>query len=107
MIRRGLVQLETQKRTQRPRITGPPCNAAFGIDAFEIPNQQCTEVNARRQTRATYLCIERFTRRFVECIKTTFAHKTVQTLIERVANASRQTSRFDPDRLLLLVRPSL
>src|ERR1700724_2592873 len=105
MIRRGLVQLETQKRTQRPRITGPPCNAAFGIDAFEIPNQQRTEVNARSQTRATYLCIERFARRFGECIETTFAQQAVQTLKERVATGSPQPSRFDPDRLLLLVRP--
>src|ERR1700722_4071075 len=107
MVRCTLVQLKTQKRTQRQRVGGPPCDAAFRIDAFEIPHQKCSEVNAGCQTRAVYFGVKRGTCRFGECIETTLAQQSVQTLIERVAEGSRKTSRFDPDRLLLLARPSL
>ena len=34
MIRRGLVQFETEKRSQRQRVR-PPRNPTLGIDAFE------------------------------------------------------------------------
>ena len=34
-----------------PRL-GPSVTLAIGIDPFEVPNQQQTEVHARRRTRA-------------------------------------------------------
>jgi hypothetical protein len=69
--------------------------------------QKCAEVNAGCQARTAYFGVERYTGRFGERIETTLAQQAVQALIERVADGSRQTSRFDPDRLLFLVRPSL
>src|SRR6202035_2521077 len=55
---RRLVQLKTEKGTQRQRVACPPCNPALGIDAFEISDQQRTEVNARRQSGTAHLRIE-------------------------------------------------
>jgi hypothetical protein len=51
-LRCRLIQLKPEKRPQGQRVGCPPRNAAFRINAPEIPDQQRAEVNSRRLTRA-------------------------------------------------------
>jgi hypothetical protein len=54
VIRRRLLEAQSQEAPQRQGIGGPPRNAALRIDALEVPDQQQPEVRARRQTRAPH-----------------------------------------------------
>jgi hypothetical protein len=45
VIRRDVFQTDAQKVTQGERVRRAPRNAAFGVDALEIPNQQQAEVD--------------------------------------------------------------
>src|SRR5437773_5249076 len=103
MIRRVLVQSDAHKAPQGQRVRQPPGNPPLRPDALEIPDQQRTKVNPRRQRRTPVLGrIELRTPLLDKLVEALGLQQLIQTLIKRMSRCRRQLGVRDPDVLLLL-----
>lgn len=97
VLGRGLRKAQPQKPAQRERIGRPPRNAPLGVDALEVPDQQQSEVRARRQTRASdRVGVERRALRLHERVEGVRVEHLIQPLIERMAAGLGQLVGGDP-----------
>jgi len=70
VIRRRLGQRDAQKIAQRQRVRRTPGDAALGVNALEITNQQQPEIDPWRQTRPAHrLRIKASALRFDEIVE--------------------------------------
>ena len=91
MVRRRLVQLETQEVTNAQRVGGAPRDGALRVQAFKVAEQQQPEIAPRRQTRAPdAVGIELRARRLDEAVEVRVVEHAIQLLVKRVARAPRQ-----------------
>src|SRR5271157_6323143 len=103
VIRRVLVQANAHKTPQRQRIRQPPGNAALRPDALEIPDQQRTKIDSRRQGRPPVLGrIELRTPSLDKLVKALGFQQLIQPLIKRMPRSRCQLRVRDPQSLLLL-----
>ena len=85
VIRRRFIQREVQKLANRERVRRAPGDAALGIDALKVADQQQPKVHTGRQTRAPHgLDIKRPARPFNELVKLLLVEQCVHTSIKRV-----------------------
>ena len=106
MIGRRLGQHQSQKLAQGERIRRTPRNGALRIEAFEVADQQQTEVAPRRQTRTTDVVrVESLTKRLDVTVEVRFLEDLIQARVERMRSASRQVLCGHPHRSLLRTTP--
>jgi len=85
VIRRVLVQRDAHETPQCQRVRQPPGNAALRSDAFEIPDQQRSKVNPRRQPRPPVLLrIELRAPLLDKLVEALGFQQFIQTLIKRM-----------------------
>jgi len=102
MIRRRGVEPEADEAPHGQRIRGAPCDAALGVQAFGIADEQQPEVAPRRQTRpAHHGRVERLTLLLGEPVEAGLVKDRVQPDVERMARRGRQISRRYPHRGVL------
>ena len=76
-------------------------DAALGVNALEIADQQQPEIDPRRQSRSAHrLRIKASALRFDEIVEPVFAQQLIQAPIKRVACSRWQVRRRDPHRRL-------
>src|SRR5713226_4994306 len=101
MIRTRFVQGQAQKATNPQRVGRPPGDATLRIDAFEVPQQEHSEVPTGLQARpSNSRCVELPALRLHEGVELRLAQELVQSLVERMPRTRRQFARRDPHRLL-------
>src|ERR1700688_1832203 len=103
MVRGLLIQAVAQKPAQRKRIRNSPSNAAFGIQTFEVSDQQRSEVNARGHARPAVLTllVELPADQFYLSVELVFFQNLVQPLIKCVARRCHDVLTGDPELALL------
>lgn len=90
MLGRRLVQTQAEEAAEGERVRRPPGNAAFGVDAFEVSDQQQPKICTRCQTWSTDLVrVERGALRFDELVERVRVEHLIQPLIERVSAGAR------------------
>src|SRR5450755_1231875 len=103
VIRRVLVQANAHKTPQRQRVRQPPSNAALRPDALEIPDQQRTKVDPRRQRGPPVLDrIELCTASLDKLVEALSFQQLIQLLVEGMPRRGCQLPVRDPQSLLLL-----
>src|SRR6266478_5813339 len=103
VIRRVLVQRDAYETPQCQRVRQPPSYPALRPDAFEIPDQQRTKVNPRRQRRAPVLLrIKLRAPALDKLVEALGLQQFIQTLIERMPRSRCQLRMCDPQIFLLL-----
>ena len=106
VVRRRVVQRDVQELSEAQRIGGSPGNRPFRVQAFEVAEQQHSEVAAQRQTRPTdSVGVELRALLLDEGIETGLVEHTIQALVERVTRASRQVRRRHPHARLPRAAP--
>ena len=103
VVRRLLLQTQTQELPQTERVRDPVGNPALGADPFEITHQKAAEVHARRNRRSAHR------RRVVLAadplrigIKLRPVENFVQPTVEGVAPPNLQLARLHPEGSLFL-----
>src|SRR5438067_6091559 len=103
VVRRVLVQRNAHKAPQRQRVRQPPGNPPLRPDTLEIPDQQRSKVNPRRQRRTPVLLRIKLRAPLLdELVEALGLQQLIQALIKRVSRSRRQLAVRDPDVLLLL-----
>lgn len=101
VVRGRLVQSDTQKIAQRQRVRRTAGDAALGVDALEITDQQQPKIDPRRQSRPAYrLRIKAASLGFGKIVEPVLAQQLIQATIKRLACGRRQVRRRDPHRRL-------
>ena len=106
MVRRRVRQYQAEKLAQGKRIGRPPRDRAFGIEAFEAPDQQQAEVATGRQTRPAAVRVKPPAQAFDVPVKALFVEDLIQSRVERMRRTPRQVVGGHPHRRLLRVPPS-
>src|SRR5206468_231409 len=103
VVRRVLVQRNAHKAPQRQRVRQPPGNPPLRPDTLEIPDQQRSKVNPRRQRRTPVLLRIKLRAPLLdELVEALGLQQLIQALIKRMSRSRRQLAVRDPDVLLLL-----
>ena len=103
MIRRLLLQTQTQEAPHRQRVCRSPGHPPLGVQSLEVAHHQKAEVAARLQTRTTQRCgVELAAPRLHESVEPLSVEGSIQARVERVARTSWQFPRRDPQSLLAL-----
>ena len=103
VVRRVLVQRNAHKTPQCQRIRQPPGNAPLGPDALEIPDQQRTKVDPRRQRRPPVLRrIKLRAPPLDKLVEALGLQQLIQLLVEGMPRRRCQFCVRDPQPLLLL-----
>jgi hypothetical protein len=85
MIRRRVRQHQPEKVAQHERIGCTPCDGAPRIRAFEVADQQQTEIAPRRQARAADLVsVEALTQSLDVAVKVMLVENLIQSCVERM-----------------------
>src|SRR5213593_3927189 len=101
MIRRGGVEAQPHEAAHGQRVRGAPRDAALGVQALEVADQQQAEVSPRRQSwPAHHRRVELLTLLLREPIEAGLLQDRVQSSVERMAGGNRQLSRRNPHRSL-------
>jgi len=101
VVRWWFGQPQAQKVAQRQRIRRAPGDATLRIDAFEVPDQQQPEIDARRQARPPHrLGVKAGALRLDEIVEIMLTQQLIQTSIKRMARSRRQVRAGDPHRWL-------
>jgi len=91
MIRRRLVELVVEEAPQRQRIGDAPGDGALGIEAFEVADEQATEVDAGGQRGpAERFGVEGSAELFGVRIEAVLVEQRVELGVERVRRRARQ-----------------
>ena len=89
MIRRRLRRHQPEKLPQGKRIGRAPGNSAFGIQAFEVADQQQTEVAPWRQARTNdVISLESLTERLDVVVKVRSVQNVIQSRVERMCGGT-------------------
>lgn len=96
VIRRRFVQVQAEKAAERQRIRRPPRDAALGVHAFEVADEQQAEIQTRQQAGPPQLRVKLRALRFHEDVEVVRVEHLVQPLIERMATRPWQLVHGDP-----------
>jgi dihydrofolate reductase len=89
-----------EKVAQRKRIGSAPGDPALGVDAFEVANQQQSEIDPGGQAGAAHRGgVEAGTLRFDEGVEAVLSQQLIQPTIEGMTRGRRQVRRRHPHRL--------
>lgn len=103
MIRRGFVQADAGKASQAERIGRAPGDAAFGVDALAVADQQGAEVTARGQRGpAVARGVEAGALGFDKLVELCAGQQLVELLVKRLVRSGAQFTVSDPEILLPL-----
>src|SRR5947209_14494462 len=107
VIRRLLVEPDSQKSPQPERIRRSPSDPALRIDSFKIPNQQQPKIDPRHQRGPPVVCgVKLRALPLGERIELSLFQQFIHSLVERMAWPLRQFIVADPQPLLPLSAPS-
>ena len=106
MIGRRLRQHHAEKLAQGKRIGRPPRDGALGVQAFEVADQQQSEVAARRQPWSAVVRVEPLAEPFDVGVEVVLVENLIQSRVERMGGTARQVLGRHPHRALLRVPPS-
>ena len=97
VLGRRLVQSQAHEATEGQRIRRAPRDPALGIDPFEVPDQQQSEIGARRQARSpARRRVEPGALGLDEVVERVVIEDAIQPLVERVPAGRRQVTRRNP-----------
>src|SRR6516162_281488 len=102
VIRSGFRQPVPQKPLQTQRVRTTPCDASLRVDAFEVPDQQHSEIYARCDARPPHrLAFVKTNALFLrELIKPRHVQNLIYPIVKNVTPAAWQLVRGDPQILL-------
>src|SRR5438445_3474038 len=107
VIRRLLVEPDSQKSPQPERIRRSPSDPALRIDSFKIPDQQQPKIDPRHQRGPPVVCgVKLRALPLGERIELSLFQQFIHSLVERMAWPLRQFIVADPQPLLPLSAPS-
>ena len=102
MIGRRRVEAKAHEAADGERIRGAPRDATFGVEAFEIADEQQAEVPARRQGWSSHhRRIESLTLLLGKPVEAGVVENAVQPRVERMARRDWQVGGRHPQRSLL------
>ena len=90
VVRRRLRQHQTEKVAQCKRISSPPGDRAFRVQAFEVADQQQPEVAPWRQPWPALIRVESLAESFDVGIEVMLVENLIQSRIERMRGTPRQ-----------------
>jgi hypothetical protein len=97
VLGRRLLKSQAEEAAQRERISGPPRDAAFRVDALEVPDQQQPEIRAWRQARPSHARrVERRALGLHKCVERVRVEDVIQSLVKGVPSSGRQLIRGNP-----------
>src|ERR1019366_7939066 len=103
VIRRALIQSDSQKPPQPERIRRPPGNAALRIDPLEIAQQQQAEIHSRRQRGPAVVGgVEYRALLLYKLIELLAVEEFIEALIKRMRRTLSQLVVSDPKIFLPL-----
>jgi hypothetical protein len=106
MIGRRVRQHQPEKLAQRKRVRGTPRDGALGVQAFEVTDQQQSEIASGRQARsADLVSVESLTERLDIPVEIRFVENLIESRVERVRRGAWQIVCRDPHRRLLRTVP--
>src|SRR6516164_4555935 len=101
VIGRRLRQHQAEKVAQRKRIGSAPGDPALGVDAFEVANQQQSEIDPGGASWGGHRGgVEAGTLRFDEGVEAVLSQQLIQPTIEGMTRGRRQVRRRHPHRRL-------
>ena len=101
MVWGRLVQPNSQKIAQRQRVCRAPGDPALGVNAFEIADQEQSEIDPRWQSWPAHrLRIEAGALRFDEIVEPVLAQQLIQPPIKGMTRGGRQLRGRDPQQRL-------
>jgi hypothetical protein len=106
MVGRRLGQHQPEKFAQRKRISRPPRDPAFRVQAFEIPDEQQPKVSTAWQPRSAVLRVESLADSLDVPVEVMLLKDLIQSRVERMRSATRQVVRHHPHRCLFRASPS-
>ena len=106
VIRGSLGERVAQEGPQGQAVRTTPRDAAFGVDALEIADQQHAEVDPRRNARPTDgVVVELRAEPLGEVVEPSLGEELVELAVERMPRSSRHVRARDPEFLLPLSLP--
>jgi hypothetical protein len=104
VVRRGVLKPDVQESTNRQRVCGAPRDAALGVQAFDVADQQHAEVAARREPGAAHARrVEAAARVLDVAIEARRIEDRIEPGVERMPRAGAQLRRRNPERCLLVL----
>jgi hypothetical protein len=88
VIRHGFAGGKLEKIPERERVGTPPFDAAFALDALEIPHEVHPKIPTGRNRRAALLGIERLAQLLGEGVEAKLAQNQLETVVRSVATGS-------------------
>jgi hypothetical protein len=102
VVGRRLVKRQPNETADGQGIGGTPCDAALRVDAFEVSDEQQSEILAWHQARTPHdRSIEPATPILHEPIEVVCVQHGVQSRVEGMPRRRRQVGRGDPQRRLV------
>jgi hypothetical protein len=102
MVRGMIGQLEPQELTNRKAVCTSPGDTSLGLNAFEVANQEHSEVNARRNSMpAPYLAVVGLTELLDPLIEACFGKQAIEFGIEGMSVRTGKIVSSDKEILLL------
>ena len=106
VIRWRLRQHQAEKLPQRKRVSCPPRDRAFRVQAFEIPDEQQPKVSTGWQPRSAVLRVGSFAESLDVSVEVMLLKDLIQSRMERMRSATRQVVRRHPHGCLFRASPS-
>ena len=107
MVGHGFGGAELEELPQRQGIGTAPADAALGIDALEVADQEHAEIPARRDgPAAEFFGVEGRTELFEEAVKCFLVQELLQPLVKDMPLTLGQLIIDQPHALLLCLPPT-